>query len=76
MCPDPHQYKKDFGLGARSEELFLMGLFSVLDVILEEPMVEALKKVTVSEGVRDALVGPPLSISSSFTADVPRSTPI
>ena len=34
-----------------------MGLFSVLDVILEEPMVEALKKVTVSEGVRDALVG-------------------
>lgn len=39
-----------------SGELFLMGLFSVLDVILEMPMEEALKKVLVSGEVKKALV--------------------
>ena len=29
-----------FGLAAQGSELFLMGLFSVLDVILEKPMLE------------------------------------
>lgn len=45
-----------FGMANRSEELFLMGLFSVLDVIMEEPMEEALKMVMVSADVKDALV--------------------
>ena len=45
-----------FGLKEKEEELFLMGLFSVLDVILEEPMEEALEMVTVAGDIRDALI--------------------
>lgn len=45
-----------FELALKKEELFLMGLFSVLDVILEMPMEEALKKVTVSKDVKDVLL--------------------
>jgi len=33
-----------------------MGLFSLLDVILERPMEEAAKEVALDEGVRSALV--------------------
>lgn len=47
---------KSFELAIKAEELFIMGLFSVLDVILEKPMVEALKDVHVSKDVHDALV--------------------
>lgn len=45
-----------FGLGVKKEELFLMGLFSVLDVILEKPMEEALKMITVDKEIEDALL--------------------
>lgn len=45
-----------FGLSMKKEELFLMGLFSVLDVILEKPMEEALEMVKVADEIRDALL--------------------
>lgn len=45
-----------FGLGNQSEQLFLMGLFSVLDVILEKPMQEALDTIQVSKSISNALV--------------------
>lgn len=45
-----------FSMAAQSSELFLMGLFSVLDVILEVPMAEALELVKVSAPIRDALL--------------------
>lgn len=45
-----------FSLASMNSELFLMGLFSVLDVILETPMEEALKIVKVSDSIRKALV--------------------
>lgn len=45
-----------FGLAMKKEELFLMGLFSVLDVILEKPLEEALKMVMVSKDIQDALL--------------------
>ena len=45
-----------FGLQANADELFLMGLFSVLDVILEKPMEEALQMVMVAGDVREALL--------------------
>lgn len=45
-----------FGLAMKGEELFLMGLFSVLDVILEKPMEEALEMVKVSGEIREALI--------------------
>lgn len=45
-----------FGLRDKTEELFLMGLFSVLNVILEKPMEEALEMVKVVSEIKDALV--------------------
>ncbi len=45
-----------YSLAGRKEELFLMGLFSVLDVILEKPMEEALKMVQVSKDISKALI--------------------
>lgn len=45
-----------FHMEVQSQELFLMGLFSVLDLILEMPMDEALKRVNVSKQITQALV--------------------
>jgi EAL and modified HD-GYP domain-containing signal transduction protein len=45
-----------FGLYADAQSLFLMGVFSVLDAMLEMPMDDALKLVLVSDDVREALV--------------------
>lgn len=45
-----------FGMAVHADELFLMGLFSVLDVILEKPMEEALQMVMVAGEVREALL--------------------
>lgn len=45
-----------FEIGGQASELFLMGLFSVLDIILDIPMSEALKKVKVSKQIEKALV--------------------
>lgn len=45
-----------FEMAAFSSELFLLGLFSVLDIILNKPMSEALEMVKVSKNIRDALV--------------------
>lgn len=46
-----------FDLRLQSPELFLMGLFSVLDLILDKSMEEALDMVKVSKEIREALVG-------------------
>lgn len=46
-----------FRLQNKAEELFLMGLFSVLDVILELPMKQALEMVMVTGEVSSALIG-------------------
>ena len=45
-----------FDMSTRGSELFLMGLFSVLDVILEKPMDEALGMVHVSREIEQVLV--------------------
>lgn len=45
-----------FEMAIHSSELFLMGLFSVLDIILDKPMAEALEMVKVSKNIRDALI--------------------
>lgn len=46
----------NFDLAVHSSELFLMGLFSVLDLILDMPMKEALVMVKVSKKISDALI--------------------
>ncbi len=45
-----------FEMNMQASELFLMGLFSVLDLILNRPMEEALQMVKVSKEIRNALV--------------------
>lgn len=45
-----------FEMAIKKDELFLMGLFSVLDSILNKPMAEALELMKVSTDIRKALV--------------------
>ena len=45
-----------FDLGAVTAELFLMGLFSVLDILLDKNMKDALELVNVSEEISSALL--------------------
>ncbi len=45
-----------FEQAGQSQELFMMGLFSVLDVILGKTMAEALEMLKVSKGISKALI--------------------
>lgn len=45
-----------FEMGALAQGLFMAGLFSLLDVILQKPMDEAIQEVAVDKGVRETLV--------------------
>ena len=46
----------DFELSMQAPELFIMGLFSALDIMLDKTMEEALDMVQVSKNVREALL--------------------
>lgn len=50
------QMAANFEMATSTQELFLVGLFSVLDLILECPMKEALAKITVAKEISDALI--------------------
>jgi len=45
-----------FEMGVQKENLFLMGLFSVLDAILDVPLDKALDMVLVPDKVKEALL--------------------
>lgn len=45
-----------FGLGPQSQSLFLMGMFSLLDLVLQATMSAALDTVSVSDEIRSALL--------------------
>jgi c-di-GMP-related signal transduction protein len=45
------------GLGGRKSDLFLMGLFSLLDVIMSRPLEEILDEITIEEDIQEALLG-------------------
>ncbi len=47
---------ESFELAMMAQELFIMGLFSALDIMLEKTMEEALNMVQVSKNVKDALL--------------------
>ncbi len=47
---------KPFKIEDKSTELFLMGMFSLLDVILDKPMDEALHGVSVTQEIEDAIM--------------------
>ncbi len=46
-------------MGDRQDGLFLMGLFSLLDVIMSRPIDEILNEITVEEDIIEALTGTP-----------------
>ena len=46
-----------FGFATASDELFLMGLFSMLDVMLDVPMERALGMVVLSNDIRQSILG-------------------
>ena len=45
-----------YGMENISQELFLTGMFSVLDIMLDKPMKEALSMVMISRNINDALL--------------------
>ncbi len=47
------------GLPGRRSDLFLMGLFSLLDVIMSRPIEEILNEITVEDDIQAALTGEP-----------------
>ena len=44
-------------MSQETNELFLMGLLSVLDALLNVPMNEVLKEIPVDEEIKKALLG-------------------
>ena len=49
-----------------SEDLFFLGLMSLLDVILELPLAELLERVPVSNAIKAALLGEASPLSAPF----------
>ncbi|MCX7922708.1 MAG: HDOD domain-containing protein [Clostridia bacterium] len=47
----------ELGMRERSSELFMMGLFSLIDVLMDRPLQELLTDLPLSEDIRRALVG-------------------
>ncbi len=45
------------GLSARSQDLFLMGMFSLIDGIMDLPLPEVIEKIPIAEDIKDALLG-------------------
>ncbi len=51
-------------MGNRSSDMFLMGLFSLLDVIMSRPIEEIMQEITVEEDILKTLTGTPGSLLS------------
>ncbi len=45
-----------YGIGGMSQELFLTGMFSVLDLMLDKPMKEALSMIKIAKNIDEALL--------------------
>jgi c-di-GMP-related signal transduction protein len=54
------------GMKQRSQELFLLGMFSVIDAILGRPLEEILKDLPLSDEIKDALSGKPNPLRAVF----------
>lgn len=44
------------GMGSRKSELFLLGMFSLLDVMIDRPLRETLSEICLSQDIRDTLL--------------------
>ncbi len=47
----------DIGVEGHESELFIMGMFSLLDVLVGRPMTEIVEKINLSENIKLALIG-------------------
>jgi EAL and modified HD-GYP domain-containing signal transduction protein len=47
------------GMGHEANDLFLLGLLSMMDALLEKPMPEILEDLPVNHEIKDALIGRP-----------------
>ncbi len=47
------------GAGGQGEDLFLMGMFSVIDAILDQPLDIALEEIALRDEIKGALLGQP-----------------
>ncbi|MFQ5588284.1 MAG: EAL and HDOD domain-containing protein [Nitrospiria bacterium] len=45
------------GLAARAQDLFLMGMFSLIDGIMDRPIESILEKIPLNEDIKNALLG-------------------
>jgi len=54
------------GMKLRSQELFLLGMFSVIDAILDRPLEEILKDLPLSDEIKEALSGKPNRLRAVF----------
>ena len=57
-----------------SEDLFFLGLMSLLDVILEVPLSEVLERVPISQEIKAALLGEPSPLSVPFDLALAQET--
>ena len=55
------------GLKQRSQELFLLGMFSAIDAILDRPLEEILKDLPLTDDIKDALSGKPNRLRGVLT---------
>ncbi|MHA1572776.1 MAG: EAL and HDOD domain-containing protein [Alphaproteobacteria bacterium] len=45
------------GMAARADELFLLGMFSLLDAIMDRPLPDLLEEIPISDDIKKALLG-------------------
>jgi len=54
------------GLGESASDLFLMGLFSMIDALVSRPMSACLSELPISDEIKDALTGRPCRYREVF----------
>jgi EAL and modified HD-GYP domain-containing signal transduction protein len=54
------------GLGRKAEDLFLLGLLSLIDAFLDRPMVEILKEIPVDDEIKRAILGGDSSLGNFY----------
>jgi EAL and modified HD-GYP domain-containing signal transduction protein len=54
------------GLGGKAEDLFLLGLLSLIDAFLDRSMEEILKEIPVGDDIKSALLGGDSSLKSIY----------
>ncbi|MHC4942315.1 MAG: EAL and HDOD domain-containing protein [Planctomycetota bacterium] len=58
------------GMKDRSNEMFLMGMFSIIDALLDMPMDKVLQEIALADDLKDALLGEPNPLRDIFDVAV------